>query len=329
MSQGLNYVVVTGPTGVEDESDLATCSHCQKQMRVPPAKNGQIVSRVLPPCNGCGKFICGVCKARRLRRLGKEDGARGEAVRAAQGNRDRGLNDRGDPEAGDRPVRDEARQRLRTKYREKCLTAPVPAPTRRRSDPLARLLALVRADQPRLRPRRSGLLDHPRRRGAVDHRRSPAPEGCRGRLAAHPRDHPRRRGDDQRGQPHRLRARERDARGRQRDHAGEVQRQERGGDRNVREREHLRDPDGCDLLLRLGDQRLRRLHRREDDPRRRAATERRGGRRDPLALRHVDVLVDDRVRRALGVRLQHRRQQRPRSGDLGGPAADGHARRLG
>lgn len=62
--QRFNYVIVQGPGGIEDEADLATCGHCQAQMRVPPAKDGHVISRVLPPCTGCGKFICGECKAK-------------------------------------------------------------------------------------------------------------------------------------------------------------------------------------------------------------------------------------------------------------------------
>jgi len=61
--QKANYLIVTGPNGIEDEADLYCCSHCQRQMRVKPAAHGQVISRVLPPCLGCGKFICGECKA--------------------------------------------------------------------------------------------------------------------------------------------------------------------------------------------------------------------------------------------------------------------------
>lgn len=64
MAQRTNYVVVTGPGGIESEMDLATCSHCQFQIQVPPAKDGHVISRVLPPCSGCGKFICSVCAAK-------------------------------------------------------------------------------------------------------------------------------------------------------------------------------------------------------------------------------------------------------------------------
>lgn len=64
MTQRLNYLVVTGPGGIEHEADLATCNHCQMQMAVPPAKDGKVISRVLPPCAGCGKFICGDCKSK-------------------------------------------------------------------------------------------------------------------------------------------------------------------------------------------------------------------------------------------------------------------------
>jgi hypothetical protein len=59
-----NYVIVTGPDGTDDESDLYCCNHCQTNMRIPPPKDGHVISRVLPPCHGCGKFICHVCKAK-------------------------------------------------------------------------------------------------------------------------------------------------------------------------------------------------------------------------------------------------------------------------
>jgi hypothetical protein len=62
VSQKLNYVVEKGP-GILREQDLASCGHCQMQMAVKPATHGQIISRLLPPCHGCGKFICNVCMA--------------------------------------------------------------------------------------------------------------------------------------------------------------------------------------------------------------------------------------------------------------------------
>lgn len=61
MTQRLNYLVEQGP-GILREQDLASCGHCQFQMQVQPATNGQVISRVLPPCHGCGKYICGECK---------------------------------------------------------------------------------------------------------------------------------------------------------------------------------------------------------------------------------------------------------------------------
>lgn len=56
-----NYAVSTGPAGTEWEADFASCGHCQHQMRVKPATDGHIISRVLPPCPGCGRYICDQC----------------------------------------------------------------------------------------------------------------------------------------------------------------------------------------------------------------------------------------------------------------------------
>jgi hypothetical protein len=61
MQRRFNYAVAQGPGGVEWEADMATCGHCQKQMKVPPAKEGHIITRVLPPCVGCGHYICDEC----------------------------------------------------------------------------------------------------------------------------------------------------------------------------------------------------------------------------------------------------------------------------
>lgn len=61
MRQHFNYAISQGPGGVDWEADYASCGHCQAQMRVEPPKDGHIISRVLPPCPGCGRFICNVC----------------------------------------------------------------------------------------------------------------------------------------------------------------------------------------------------------------------------------------------------------------------------
>ena len=53
-----NYAVAQGPAGVEWEADFATCGHCQAQLRVKPSTSGNIIVRILPPCVGCGHYIC-------------------------------------------------------------------------------------------------------------------------------------------------------------------------------------------------------------------------------------------------------------------------------
>jgi hypothetical protein len=58
------YLLVAGPQGVERERDTATCGHCQHVMQLPPPKDGRIIVRVDPPCNGCGKFICSECRGK-------------------------------------------------------------------------------------------------------------------------------------------------------------------------------------------------------------------------------------------------------------------------
>lgn len=63
MTRRFNYLIETGPTGTVREADFATCGHCQYQMQVQPPKDARIVVRVDPPCSGCGKYICHVCKA--------------------------------------------------------------------------------------------------------------------------------------------------------------------------------------------------------------------------------------------------------------------------
>jgi hypothetical protein len=60
MTRRFGYLVEQGP-GILRETDTSTCGHCQRVMMVRPSTDGRIIVRVLPPCPGCGKFICDVC----------------------------------------------------------------------------------------------------------------------------------------------------------------------------------------------------------------------------------------------------------------------------
>lgn len=61
MKTRFNYAYAQGVHGVEWETDLATCGHCNRQMKVKPSTSGNIIVRVLPPCPGCKHYICDEC----------------------------------------------------------------------------------------------------------------------------------------------------------------------------------------------------------------------------------------------------------------------------
>lgn len=60
--QRLNEVQVTGPTGTV-VTPLATCGHCQYQLAIEPSRSAHIIVRIAAPCGGCGKYLCGPCRA--------------------------------------------------------------------------------------------------------------------------------------------------------------------------------------------------------------------------------------------------------------------------